>query len=161
PTRSVVIPLLKNNLLLSVIGLAIDASDNIFLSTSRYAVGPGLMQKYAPGSTTGVNTGLTPDIEGGFDSAGNMYVGFSNSVCVYAPGGTHCARRITKGLSSVTPFAVAPDGTLFVPDGSHYSNGEPQNGDVTEFAPGGSSPVAKFSSSSFVDPEGAALGFLP
>jgi len=161
PTREIRIPLIGNNLLLSMVGLEIDAADNVFLATARYALGPGLVQKFAPGSINGLVTGLMPAGGGGFDAAGNLYDGFEAAICVHVRTGKQCARTVTNGVSAVAQFAVRSDGAMFVPNANHYVNGNATNGNLVAYAPGGSTPIATYSSPTFVDPEGAALGTLP
>ena len=161
PTREIRIPLIGKNLLLGVPGLEIDAADNVFLATARYAIGPGLVQKFAPGSTKGLVTGLQPSIGGGFDAAGNLYDGFGAAICAHVRTGKQCARTVTNGISDVAQFAVRPDGAMFVPNTDHYVDGNPTNGNLAAYAPGGSTPVATYASPTFVDPRGAALGTLP
>lgn len=156
PTRNITIPIGKN-IFLILLGLEIDSSDNLYLSFSGYASGPTVMLKYPPGSTAGTNTKIYPGSNGGFDSRGDMFVGSEFDIAMYAPGATTFTRRITKGILSVGLFAVAPDGTLFVPNTSHYVEGIPTAGNLVKYAPGSFTPALTISSPYLQDAVAAAV----
>jgi len=158
PTR--IIPVaLGTNTAMNFRGAAIDATDNLFVSISRYSVGPSGIFEFAPNSTHGTPTGLSADIVGGFDSAGNLYNGDSGFICRYAPGSKACTHEITNGVASYGYFTVAADGTIFVPQQTF--DGQTTGGQLQMYAPGALSPTATFTSSAFKMFQGAALGFIP
>jgi hypothetical protein len=59
---------------------------------------------------------------------------------VYAPGATTPSRTISNGISGPEFFALTGSGALFVPN---YP-GFPMQPNVTEYAPGGNSPINAF-----------------
>jgi hypothetical protein len=153
PTRTIGIPL-GNNLLLILRGLAFDYAGNLYLSVSRYPNGPAQVLKFAPNSTSGIVTKLIAGDGFGIDSAGNVYEGETFNIFVQRLGASTPWRDITQGTHSVGLFAVASDGTLFVPNTDSYAYGD---GNLVEYAPGGSSPVARYKSPLMIYPVSAAL----
>lgn len=97
-------------------GVAVDSSDNVYLSLHHYPDGPAGVFKFAPGSTHGSAIKMPPGTLGGVDAKGNIYVGLTTEVDVYVPGARTPFRRVTNGLVSVSMFTVNPDGSLFVPN---------------------------------------------
>jgi hypothetical protein len=156
PTRTITFPL-DGQLHVNMGGVAVDASDDVFASVHQYPHGPSRLLEFAPGSTNGVDTGLLFGAGLGLDAAGNLYIGFTDFVNVYAPGSTQPARQISNGLVSLRLFAVAPDGRIFAPNSEHLVGGGASPGDVVEYAPNGVTPVARLSSNIDVNPRGVAL----
>lgn len=142
PTRTVRIPL-DGNLVVFLNGVAIDANDDVFIAVRRYPKGPNAIYEVASGTSALVTTGILFGTLGGFDSAGNLYVGYTQAIASYAPGSASATRVIKKGTVSVGLFTVLPDGTLYVPNEEHYVEGLPARGNVVEYAPGASAPTAK------------------
>jgi hypothetical protein len=156
PTRIIQIGL-NNEALLRVQSLAIDASDSVFLSVSRYPDG-GQLLRFAPGSTNGIDTGITPGIGEAFDANGNFYVSYGAVINVWAPGAQQPFRRITNGLSAATRIAVSPDGRIFAPNIEQFNFGTNQAipGNVVEYGQG-PNPIAKLKSIFDVDPQATAV----
>jgi hypothetical protein len=156
PTRIITFPL-DGQLHVNMGGVAIDASDDVFAAVHQYPHGPLRLLEFAPGSKNGVDTGLLFGAGLGIDAAGNLYVGFTSFVNVYAPGSKQAIRQISNGLPSLGLFAVAPDGRLFAPNSEHLVGGGAAPGDVVEYAPNGVAPVARLRSNIDVNPRGVAL----
>lgn len=152
PTRNIDIPL-GNNLLLELRGLAFDRFENLYLSVSRYPRGPAQFLKYPRGSSS---ADPAPFFGDGIaiDSADNIYAGETFSVVVERFGATHPARIIKRGVQSAGFLAAEPDGTLFLPNTESYAFGD---GNLVEYAPGGSTPIATFKSSEMIYPVAAAV----
>ena len=153
PTRSIFIPL-GNNLLLLLRGLAFDRFENLYLSVSRYPRGPAQFLKYPRGSSTPVNTGLAVDDGIAIDSAGDIYSGETFSIAVERQGANNPLRVIKRGVQSTGFLAVESDGTLFLPNTESYAFGD---GNLVEYASGGSIPIATFKSPEMIYPVAAAL----
>jgi WD40 repeat protein len=152
PTRSIDIPLGNNDV--TSVTAGVDAKDEIDYSFHHYPrpdAGNFLLQ---PGSLQGVNTGLFPDVVGGFDRAGNLYMTSGTEIDVYFPGAKMPSRRITNGLTSASLFAVAPDGKLYVPN--TLSQNAP--GNLVEYSAKSAKPIATLSGSNDPYPVSAALG---
>lgn len=137
PTRRIDFPL-GNQALVFIGGIAIDASENVFVSVVRYPGGQGQEQhlKFIPGSTAGTDTGITPGRAETFDRAGNLYVSVVGEIYVFRPGATHLFRTISKGIHTAIGIAVANPGNVFIAD----LEGP---GEIVEYAPNGSTPIAR------------------
>lgn len=105
------------------IGIAVDAKNNLYATTTNLGTGQSGVYKFPPGSTKGVNLGITLKFAGrmAVDAKGNLIVidQTAPAVEVFAPGHTKPSKEITSGF--VDPFAVAlnHDATrLFVADGA-------------------------------------------
>lgn len=154
PTRTITIGLAGDDLV-RLESVAIDVSDNVFLSVGRYPDEIQLL-KFAPGSTQGVNVGISPGTGEAFDGRGDFYISYGAIIDVFAPGATQPFRRITNGLNFATFITVAPDGRLFAPNPERFNSG------TNRFDPGF---VVEYSSQgarittlrTVVDPIGAAL----
>jgi hypothetical protein len=151
PTRKISFPL-GNQALVFIGGIAIDASENVFVSVERYPGGQGQQQhlKFTPGSTVGMETGIDPGRAETFDRAGNLYVSLVGEIEVLRPGTTHPFRRIFKGLHTAIGVAAATDGRLFVAD----LEGP---GEIVEYAPNGLTPIAEHELPAGLFATGAAL----
>lgn len=154
PTRTIHFPL-GDNFEFPRASTAIDSSDDVYLSLTRYPNGPDQMIAVAAGSTHPVITGLPTAIGMAFDGQNNLYLGNSNGstgeIAVYAPGAQQPSYYITNGINVPGDFCALADGTLFVPNGNLS-----QQGDVLEFAPGGTSPEAILRNSDVTRPQGTA-----
>jgi hypothetical protein len=104
-------------------GVALDARDNLYVSynTGAHGEGPGAVNEYAPGSTTGTNLNLPIGWAGGdaVDGSGNLLVADQSNAAVYVfpPGSTTPSQTITQGLSD--PVNLAFDASfkhLYVED---------------------------------------------
>jgi len=100
--------------------------------------------QFAPGSSTGVETGIQgiAPIGATFatDRAGNLYADGAASVNIYAPGAKTPARSIAAGVQSPTGIALDSAGNLYV---ANYP-GAPGASFINEYAAGGSVPVNTF-----------------
>lgn len=154
PTRAIGFPL-GNNIEFLRASAAIDSSDDVYLSLSRYPNGPDQMIEVAAGSRQPVVTALPTAFGMAFDGQNNLYLGNSNGstgeIAVYAPGAQQPAYSITNDINVPGYFCALTDGTLFVPNGVH--SGE---GDVLEFAPGAKRPSAILRNNDVTRPEGTA-----
>ena len=152
PTRNIDIPL-GNNLLLELRGLAFDRFENLYLSVSRYPRGPAQFLKYPRGSSSAE---AGPFLGDGIaiDSASDIYAGETFSISVVRQGAAHPIRIIKRGVQSTGFLAVEPDGTLFLPNTASYAFG---NGNLVEYAPGSSTPMATFKSPEMTYPVAAAV----
>lgn len=157
PTRKITIPL-KGEDLVGLEGVAIDKSDNVFLSVKRYPDGSEMVM-FPPGSTQSVGVNIPGGLGQGFDAHGNFYVCYGNLIDEYAPGSNHLIRQISKGLSEATLITVTSDGHIFAPNAEQFNYGTSQDisGNVVEYAPNGASPIAIVQSANDVDPRGVAL----
>jgi hypothetical protein len=142
---------------LSMSGVAVDSSDNVYLSLHHYPDGPAGVFKFAPGSTHGVPLRIPAGTIGGIDANGNIYVGLGTEIDVFAAGARTPFRRITNGLVSVSSFTVNPDGSLFVPNTAHYLGGQPVSGNLVAFAANGSTPIGVRAASDDANPQSTAL----
>jgi WD40 repeat protein len=152
PTRSIDIPLGNNDE--TAVTAGVDAKDEIDYSFHHYPrpdAGNVLLQ---PGSLQGVNTGRLPDVVGGFDRAGNLYMTTGTEIDEYFPGAKTPSRRITNGLTSASLFAVAPNGKLYVPN--TLSQSAP--GNLVEYSATSAKPIATLSGSNDPYPVSSALG---
>jgi hypothetical protein len=93
-------------------GLALDASNNLYVAYNNDYVTrglPGRVQKFAPGATTGVDTGIRVNAVGGLtiDKAGNLILTdqLAPAVLVFPPGSSHPSKKVNLGFSD--PFGVA------------------------------------------------------
>ena len=156
PTRTITIPL-KGELLERALGVAIDASDDVVLSISRYPDG-GEMLEYLPGSTNGINTNLGPALGEAFDAGGNFYLCLGSVIDEYAAGSRQLIRRVTNGLQAAAFFAVTPDGRIFAQNAEQHDFGTGKNipGDIVEYGSTGPNPVQKLKSGNVVDPRATA-----
>ena len=154
PTRTIDIPMhtSENNFVFTEHALFIDASDNVFFSVSRYGSGDGAVEEFLSNSTQHINTGLLRGGAIGFDASGNYYTGLAFQINVFAAGSHSQSRIIQQGITSQAFFTVLPDGTLFVPNMATQTG----RGDVVEYAPGGSRPIATIRTSDDIDPSGTA-----
>jgi hypothetical protein len=154
PTRTIDIPIHGNdaNFVFTEHALFVDALDNVFFSVGRYSSGDGAVEEFLPNSTRHINTSLLRGGAIGFDASGNYYAGLAFQIDVFAAGSASQSRFIRQGITSQAFFTVLPDGTLFVP------NTETQigRGDVVEYAPGASRPMATIRTSDDIDPFGTA-----
>ena len=157
PTRTISVPL-NNEDVVTLIGLSIDASDNLALSVGRYPHG-GQLLKFAPGSMQGVDVGIAPGSGGGFDALGNFYTSYGTLIGVFAPGATQPFRTISVGLTSSSLFAVTPDGAIYANNQARFDYGRNKviPGDVVKYAPGGNRPIGKIKSSNDVAPMAVAI----
>lgn len=156
PTRR--IPLsLHGEAALLISGVSVDSSENVYLSLHHYPDGPAGLFKFAPGSTRAIKLNLLPGTLGGLDAKGNVYIAAVSVILEYAPGARTLLRTITNGLASVPSFTVNPDGSLFVPNTAHFSNGIPTNGNLVTFAANGSTPVATRQANDDTNPQATAL----
>jgi len=116
-------------------GLAFDSSGALLVGESLFGR-VSVVYRLPAGSQTFTNLGLhkAPGGAIALDSAGNLYVGGSNSIAVYPPKSRTPARtiRVQDGVSALT---VARDGELYV--GTF--------GRVSEYAPGAKTPTTSFS----------------
>jgi len=126
-------------------GLTIDRAGNLIASFFQYPAKILHVQRFAPGSSTGVETGIQGIAEIGatlvIDRAGNLYADGPASVNVYAPGAKTPTRSITTGVQSPTGIALDSAGNLYV---ANYP-GAPGASFINEYAAGGSIPVNTFS----------------
>lgn len=157
PTRTIVFHLQKNNILVQITALVVDATDNVYASVSRYPDGPSGVIVIPHGSTVQYDTGLPANSGMAFDGAGNFYVADGFGFWVYAPGSNQPSRTITNGVVSAVSPAVAPNGTIFLPNTEHYSGGQIAPGNIVEYLPGGSAPVKALQNSLDQNPVGAAF----
>jgi hypothetical protein len=116
-------------------GVAFDSSGALLVGESLFGR-VSVVYRLPAGSQTFTNLGLhkAPGGAIALDSAGNLYVGGSNSIAVYPPKSRTPARtiRVQDGVSALT---VARDGELYV--GTF--------GRVSEYAPGAKTPTTSFS----------------
>lgn len=156
PTRRIPVSLDGEDAVITS-GVAVDSSDNVYLSLHHYPDGPAGVFKFALGSTHGVLIKIPAGTIGGIDASGNIYVGLGTEIDVFAAGARTPFRRITNGLVSVSSFTVNPGGSLFVPNAGHYVGGIPTSGNLVEFAANGSSPNATRQASDDTNPQATAL----
>jgi hypothetical protein len=154
PTRTIDIPIDSSdgNFVFTEHALFVDTSDDVFFSVSRYGSGDGAVEEFLPGSTQPINTSLLRGDAIGFDASGNYYAGLGFRINAFAAGSPSPSRFIRQGITSQAFFTVLADGTLFVPN-TATQNGR---GDVVEYAPGGSRPVATIRTSDDINPFGTA-----
>jgi hypothetical protein len=157
PTRMISVPL-NGELLVRFLSLAIDPSDNVFLSVRRYPRGAQLL-KFSPGSTQGVDTGLSVNYGEAFDANGNTYASFGSVIQVTAPGARQPFRLIKNGLiSTALQISVGPDGRLFAPNAAGFDYGRNRviPGDFVEYGRG-PNPTGMNQSDIDVAPIGSAV----
>jgi sugar lactone lactonase YvrE len=120
--------------------IALDHSDNIYISNSNQGPGFGVF-RFSPsgGQKTLFATGADLDARGlAFDSVGNLYVAnqYDNTVRRFAPNGTPLGSFANTGLN--LPFALAFDesGELFVSNqrGGGIRRFSPEGVDLGNFA---------------------------
>jgi DNA-binding beta-propeller fold protein YncE len=104
-----------------VLGLTLDANNNLYACANTTNGGDGGITEFAPGSSTGKNLGISLGFCGGlrFDKKGNLVVADQNNsvIDVFAPGKVIAKRRITTNLKH--PYHIAFDRTrtlLYVAD---------------------------------------------
>lgn len=156
PTRMISIGL-NGELLVRFLSLAIDPSDNVFLSVRRYPHGAQEL-RFAPGSTQGVDTGAGVNFGKAFDANGNMYTSFGGVIDVTAPGARQI-RTIRNGLISIAlQLSLLPDGRLFAPNATTFDYGRNQvvPGDLVEYGRG-PNPIGTNKSGIDVAPIGTAV----
>jgi len=91
-------------------GVALDASNNLFVAYEPYVGTPGVLE-FAPGSTTGTDLGIKLGFAGAltFDSRGNLLVvdeiAGAETVNVYPPGSKTPSQRINNGF--LNPISIA------------------------------------------------------
>ena len=94
-----------------VLGLALDASNNLYACTNTTDGGDGAIFEFAPGSATGKNLGISLGFCGGlrFDKMGDLVVAdqINSVIDVFRPGKVIAKRRITTNL--VHPYHIAFD----------------------------------------------------
>ncbi len=108
-------------------GVAADTKNNLYVSynTGAHGAGPGAVNEYAPGSSTGTNLGLPIVWAAGdaIDRNGNIVVADQGSgsgngaVYVFPPGSTTPSQTINQGMED--PFRIAidkPSKNLYVAD---------------------------------------------
>jgi hypothetical protein len=104
-------------------GVALDANDDVYVSynTGAHGGGPGTVNEYPPGSTTGKDLNLPIGWAAGdvIDGSGNLLVCDQSKPAVYVfpPGSTTPSQTITQGLSD--PVNLAFDSSfkhLYVED---------------------------------------------
>jgi hypothetical protein len=104
-------------------GVALDSHDNLYVSynTGAHGEGPGAVNEYAPGSTSGTNLNLPIGWAAGdvIDGSGNLLVAdqSNSAVYVFPPGSTTPSQTITQSLSD--PVNLAFDASfkhLYVED---------------------------------------------
>ncbi len=151
PTRTIDVRI-GNDFVFTEHALFTDAADNVFFSVSRYGSGQGAVEEFIPGSTQPVSTSLFRGTAIGFDASGNYYAGLGFQINVFAAGSPSPSRLIRNGITNQLFFTVLADGTLFVPNAAT----QVERGDVVEYLPGTSRPVATIRTSDDVDPAGTA-----
>jgi hypothetical protein len=155
PTRTIDIPIDAGdgNFVFTEHALFVDKSDNVYFSVSRYGSGDGAVEEFVPGSTQPIDTSLLRGDAIGFDARGNYYAGLGFQIDAFGAGSLSLARVIRQGILSQTFFTILNDGTLFVPNAA-TQNGR---GDVVEYAPGASRPIATIRTSDDLDPTATAF----
>jgi len=123
-----------------ITAVAVDSADDVYVSVNRYPRGAKQVLFFAPNATVGTVTGLPLNVGMAFDAAGNLFLGQTKSISVYAPGTTTPFRRIKNGLVSAVAPAVTPNGTIFVANTAQDFNGQITPGDIIEYLPGRSIP---------------------
>ncbi len=92
-------------------GVALDADNNLYVSynTGAHGEGPGAVDEYPPGSTTGKNLNLPIGWAGGdvIDGSGDVVVADMSAVAVkiFPPGTTTPSQTITQGLEDPVNLA--------------------------------------------------------
>jgi sugar lactone lactonase YvrE len=136
------------------VGLAADASDNIWVTDDSHST----VFEIPAGSSQPQNAGLT-QLKGptgiSFDASGNLYVtNFGgNNAAIYAPGSQSPTTTITNGMQGPTYNTVTSSGKFF-----QGNQGEvpPSSGDIQGYPPGQNQP------SSFIEiPETQGLAAAP
>jgi hypothetical protein len=140
PTRTIMFP--PGRVRTEVSNPVFDTLGNVFVAVHQYPRGPAKVLEFAPGSTQGVDTGLPFGFAMGIDKKNNLYVSFGSEIFEYHPGSRTPIRQITNGLISTAQFAISPQGALFVVNTEHLVEGQPAPGNVVEFAPHGTKPIA-------------------
>jgi hypothetical protein len=153
PSRLVSIPLGKNAS--AAIGAMAAESSSLYVSVTRSPSGPSQILRFARGSSNGIDIGIAPGTGEAFDAQGNFYVDGGASLAVYSP--SRQTRYIIYGLVNAGQTAVAPDGTLFVPNGQHKICTFEEAGYVTEYAPGSQNANSYLTSSYLQNPVSVAL----
>jgi DNA-binding beta-propeller fold protein YncE len=123
--------------------LALDAGGNLYVANSD-ASGNGIVSEFARGSGTlkATFSGLNSPWALAFDASGNLFVANFDSngnpiVSEFAAKSTTPTATIGGGLSAPDALALDPSGDLYVANSG--------NNTVSEFAPGGSTPIATLS----------------
>jgi hypothetical protein len=156
PTRRITVPL-DGAYYMLMGGVAIDASDNIYLSyTTEYPDTKAQVVEYPANSSKAVSTGIQGGATGlALDSRGNLYVGFPTSIEVFAKGSLQPSTTITAGLTNVGLFTVTSSRVLYVPNQETSSGCQLEDGNITAFSRG-HAPMGS-GSSGLVDPLGMAF----
>jgi hypothetical protein len=102
-------PSLQIPLATGVLGLTLDASNNLYACANTTDGGDGGIFRFAPGSSTGKNLGISLGYCGGlrFDKMGDLVVAdqINSVIDVFPPGKVIAKRRITTNL--VHPYHIA------------------------------------------------------
>jgi hypothetical protein len=154
PTRIIDVPLEKGNDTVTIDAIAI-ASGTMYAAVMRDAGGSQLLY-FKPGSSHGIDTGISPGNGLAVDGYGSVYVGYGDSIDVFAPG-THSMMYSISGVYRTSLVAVASNGTMYVPQQGYYVCSQfYENGNVGVFAPKSQSMSASFGTP-LVDPVSVAL----
>ncbi|HEV3153153.1 MAG TPA: hypothetical protein VGZ02_05070 [Candidatus Baltobacteraceae bacterium] len=107
----------------AVIGLAVDAKNNVFATTANLSTGASRVLEFAPKSTKGTDLGIKLKFAGrmAVDSKDNLIIidQTAPAVEVFAPGSNKPSNEITSGFTDPFGVALNHDSTrLFVGDGA-------------------------------------------
>ncbi len=96
------------------VGIAIDASDNVYVSSLSSTTGTGMILRYTQAGASSVfSTAVSGNASLAFDAAGNLFVGDGkdNTVSRLGPDGTGAVFGTNTGVDGIGAIAVEPTPT--------------------------------------------------